>query len=57
MINLCATYRSLQSRLKGRTFYSQVGVSINVTLLSENHHKTNLVAGEEILYNEGVVPL
>jgi hypothetical protein len=30
---------------------------IDVGLLSENHHKINLIAGKDILLNEGVVPL
>jgi hypothetical protein len=26
-------------------------------LLRENHHKINLIAGEDLLLNEGVIPL
>lgn len=47
-------YKILQSRLKGRAFYFPQGRSINVGLLSENHHLNNLVAGDDLLSNEGV---
>ena len=46
-----------QSCLKERAFYSQLGESIDVGLLSGNHHKIKLIASENILLNEGVVPL
>jgi hypothetical protein len=45
------------SRLKERVFYSPLGGFINVGLLGENHHKINLIAGENPLLDEGVVPL
>ena len=45
-----------QSRLK-ETFSFQLGGSVDVGLLSENHHKINLIAGEDLLFNESVVPL
>ena len=54
--NSYATYENFQSRLKERAFYSQPGVSIDVGLLSENHHKISLIASEDLLLNEGVVP-
>ena len=31
--------------------------SIDVGLLHENHHKINLIAGEDLLLNEGIVPI
>ena len=59
-----ATYKNLQNRLKERAFYSPLPAgggggswSTDVGLLSENQHKVNLVAGEDLLLNEGDVPL
>ena len=31
------------------------GVCIDVGLLGENHHNVNLIIGEDLLLNEGVV--
>jgi hypothetical protein len=39
---------TFQSRLKERTFYSQLGVSIDNGLLSGNHHKIYLIACEDL---------
>ena len=44
-------------RGKKTTFYYQLGGSSDVGLLIENHPKINLIAGENLLSNEGVVPL
>ena len=33
------------------------GGSINVGLLGENHHKIILIAGEDLLLSEGIIPL
>jgi hypothetical protein len=33
------------------------GVLIDVGLLGENHHKINLIGGEDVLLNEFVVPI
>ena len=52
-----ATYKNSQSRLKERSYYSELGGLIDIGLLSENHHKSNLVVSEDLLLNEGVVPL
>ena len=49
IINLHATYRKLQSRLKKSAFYSPLGAFIDVGLLSENCHKINLIMGEDLL--------
>ena len=57
MIYSYATYRSSQSCLKGRACYSSLGESIDVGLLSENHHILIFIASEDLLLNEGVVPL
>ena len=59
MMNSYATYRNLQSVLKGRVFYSILcgGGSTNVGLLSENRCNFNLTTSEGLLSNEGVVPL
>jgi hypothetical protein len=57
MINSYATYRNSQSCHKERAFYRELGGSIDVELLSENHHKRSLTVGEDLLLNEGVVPL
>ena len=46
-----------KSHLKERAFYSPLGWSIDVGLLGENHHKISLIACEDLLLNEGVVPL
>ena len=43
--------------VKERAFYCQLGWSYDVGLLSENYHNINLVASENLLLNEGVVPL
>jgi hypothetical protein len=37
-----------------RAIYSQLGGSMNVGFLSENHHKTDLIACEDHLLSEGV---
>ena len=57
LINSCAIYRNSQSCLKERVLYSQTSGIIDVGLHSENHHKISLIIGEDILLNEGVVPL
>ena len=57
MINLYANYRNSQSCLKERAFYSPLGGLLMIGLLSENHHKINIIVGEDLLLNEGVVPL
>ena len=46
-----------QSHLKKRVYSCQVGGFIDVGLLSEDHHKNSLIAGEGLLLNEGVVPI
>ena len=46
-----------QSRFKERAFYYQLGSFIDVGLLRDNHHKINLIASEDLLLNEGIVPL
>ena len=51
------TYRNSLACLKERVVYCQLGGSLDAGLLSENHHKTNLIVGEDLLLNEGVVPL
>ena len=45
-------YRVWKSHLKERAFYSPLGRSIGVGLLGENHHKINLITGENPLLNE-----
>ena len=56
LINSYATYRNSQSHLKERAFYCELGGGSNdVDLVSENHHKINLIAREDLLLNEGVV--
>jgi hypothetical protein len=36
---------------------NKVGGSMNVGLLSENHHKVNFIASQDLLLSEGVVLL
>ena len=43
--------------LRKERFYSPLGGFVDhVELLSENHHKISLVAGEDLLFDEDVVP-
>ena len=53
-----ATYTNSHSHLKERALYSPLGGgSTDVELLSNNHCNINLTASEDLLLNEGVVPL
>ena len=47
----------LKATIKKEFYYCQLREFIDVGLLSENHHKINLIVGEDLLQNEGVVPL
>ena len=44
-----AAYRNSQSCLQIRAFYSRLGGSSDVALLSENHHKINLITREDLM--------
>ena len=57
VINSYATYKNSHRRSKERVFYSPLGGSTDVEVLGENHHKINLIVGEDPLLYEDVVPL
>ena len=57
-MNSHATHiRNSQSHLNKRAFYYQLGGFIDVGLLSGNHHNIGLIVGEDLLLNEGAIPL
>ena len=57
MLNSYVIYINLQVILRKEPFTLRWGGSIDVGLLSENHHKTSYIASEDRLLNEGVIPL
>ena len=48
--------KNYQSCLKERSLLLPTKVSIDVGLLTKNHHKINLIGSEGFLINKGVVP-